>query len=306
LAYYGGGEKWIIQISKEIVKRGHDVEIYCLPFLLDGNPKINPKEVLEGIPYSEHYRHKIKADVIYITYNPLSWLNFKTTHPRIGGMHSHAYWQKPHPKYGLLPNTANIVNRFTSYFELRGFDAIHIVTNVYPINHPKVYFIPNFVDATEYRPCALKNDTFTIAYTGRKVWQKGWDIVQSVRKKLEHEEIVMKISGGQIPEEEMPSFLSSSHVTIDPSRVDTFGLSIIESMLCSTPVITTPLLTHKALELPLYYASTPSEYVDSINQLREMENYKEFSIRCRVSALKFDKQKIIDRIEGMFRGVVGE
>ena len=58
LSYYAGGEKWIIETAKELAKRGHDVEIYCLPFLLDGKPKINSKEVLEGIPYSENYKRR--------------------------------------------------------------------------------------------------------------------------------------------------------------------------------------------------------------------------------------------------------
>ena len=46
LAYYSGGEKWVISLAKELTNRGHDVEIYALPFLLDGSRKIDPKDVL--------------------------------------------------------------------------------------------------------------------------------------------------------------------------------------------------------------------------------------------------------------------
>lgn len=183
LSYYGGGEKWIIELSKELTKRGHDVRIYALPFLLDGKRKVNPSKILGDIPYEEGLFHNVKADVCYVMYNPLNWFNFKTTSPRIAGMHSHAYWLPPHPNYGVLPNLANIANKLDSYFELRRFNAVHAVTNVFPINHPNIFCIPNFVDSEKYKPCKEKEDIFTVVFASRMVWQKGWDIFEYVRKK---------------------------------------------------------------------------------------------------------------------------
>jgi glycosyltransferase involved in cell wall biosynthesis len=302
LSYYGGGEKWIIELSKELANRGHEIEIYALPFLLDGKPKLNPSETLGDIPYKEGLLHKVRADVCYLTYNPLSWANFRTVHPRIAGIHSHAYWVSPHPYYGVLPNLANITNRFTSYFELKGFDAVHTVTNVFPINHPKVYYVPNFVDSEKFKPCKEKEDVFTVAYASRKVWQKGWDIFHQVTKRLT-EDINVKLSGN-IPEEDMPPFLSKNHVVVVPSRVDTFGLSIIESLMVETPVITTPLDTHRCLGVPLMYAETPTEITEKIFGLKhlwekEFDNYIELSKSCRKSAMKYDKRVIIDGLENM-------
>ena len=307
LSYFGGGEKWIIQTAKELVKRGHDVEIFSLPFLLDGKPKINPKEELDGISYTESLHHNIDADVVYITYNPLSWLNFKTSTPRIAGIHAHSYWQNVHPNYGTLPNIANIVNKFTSYFELRRFNAIHTVTNVYPINHPTVYNIPNFVDSEFFKPINKKDDNFTVSFASRMVWQKGWDVYNHIKKRLE-KEIQFKETLGIIPENDLPNFLSSSHLTLVPSRVDTFGLSIVESMLSGTPVITSPLITHKVLDLPVFYASTVNEYIKNIYSLRKLwENRLKYNYlirKCRETALKFDKMYIVDQLEKMFLEVV--
>lgn len=304
LAYYGGGEKWLISTTKELVKRGHNVEIYALPFLLNGKPKVNPKKLLDDIPYTEGRRHKIKADVVYITYHPLSWINFQTSKPRIAGLHSHTYWQKPHLRYGTLPNIANLTNRFISYFELRRFNAIHSVTNVYPINHPRVYHIPNFVDSEKYYPCLPKEEVFTIAYASRKVWQKGWYLFKEVEKNLS----VKSQVSGSIREENMPSFFSKAHATLVPSIVDTFGLSIVESLLCETPVITTPLTTHEALGLPLIYASTLREYMGAIVFLQknweEGDFYRSFSKFCRLEAMKYDKTIIMDKLENMFKEVL--
>lgn len=306
LSYYGGGEKWIIQLAKELTSRGHEVEIYALPLLLDGKPKVNPKNLLDGIPYHEGYKHKINADVTYVTYHPLSHLTFRTSRPRIAGIHSHAYWLKPHPKYGLLPNLANITNKFTSYFELRGFNAIHAVSKTYPINHKKVFHIPNFVDSNIYKPTCQKSEDFTIAFASRKVWQKGWDVFQGIQQYFDGK-VKVRVSGG-ISENKMPKFFSKSHLTIVPSRVDTFGLSIVESMMTETPVITTPLLTHKSLGLPAVYANYPEEFIEKIYALENMwqnrKEYNELSRLCRTSALRFDKKRIIDELENMFKEVV--
>ncbi len=309
LSYYSGGEKWIIATAKELVKRGHEIEIYALPLLLDGKPKINPKEILEGIPYSENYRKKVKADVVYVTYNPLSWLNFQTSHPKIGGMHSQIYWKSPNPRYGIFPVIANLTNRFTSYFDLREFDAIHTVTNVYPINHPKIYYIPNFVDSKKYRPVSNKDREFTLAYCSRKVWQKGYDMLKEIEKALR---IKTKISGGEVPEELMPNFYSTSHASIVPTRVDTWGFTIVESALCETPVLTTRLPTHLALDIPsLIYADTISEYLLEIKLLKHLweeheKRYMELAKRCRVEALKYDKEIIMNKLENMFTQVAGD
>lgn len=304
LAYYGGGEKWVISLAKELTRRGHDVEICALPLLLDGKPKVNPDDVLDGISYKEGFRHKVKADLVYITYHPLSWFSFTTSHPRIAGVHSFTYWMNPNPRYGLLPNSANIVNRFCSYFELRRFDAVHAVSKLFTPNHPRVFYIPNFVDSEKFKP-SQKDDEFTVIYASRKVWQKGWDIFKEIELSLGR--IKIKTSG-DIPEDELPPFFSSGHVTIVPSRVDTFGLSIVESLLCETPVITTPLAVHEALNLPLEYASSPREYVNSINHFQTMDpsDYKAFVKQCRIKALQYDKKVVVDKIEDMFKKTIGE
>ncbi len=306
LSYFGGGEKWLINLSKELSKRGHDVSIHSLPLLLDGKPKINPKLLLDDIPYSESYHHKISADIVYITYNPLNWTFFQTSRPRIAGLHTHAYWLKPNLRYGSLPNISNIVNRFTSYFELRRFDAIHTVSDVYPINHPSVFFIPNFVDSSLFKPIPKLSD-FTVLFNSRKVWQKGYPTFKHVQNRLSNNGISFRETSGNIPEEELPSFIGESHVSFLPSLVDTFGLSIVESMMCGTPVLTTPLETHKTLHLPLIYGRTPTDFIANIYMLESQWKagiYEKLSTLCREFSLQYDKNLIIDRLESMFKTVL--
>jgi len=299
LSYGAGGEKWIINTAKALAKK-HDVEVYALPFLLDGKRKIDPVKQLEGISYHEAFHHNIKTDVAYCTYNPLSFLNFNIKGPKIAGIHSEVYWQNPNLYYGKYPLVANIVNRFTSYGELRRFNAVHRLNNLYRVNHPSVYTIPNYVDSEVYRPIK-KNDEFTVAYASRHVWQKGFDIFSKVAR---HLNCRIRVSGG-VSEEDMPMFLSDAHVVLAPSRVDTFGLSLCESMMCGTPVITSPLPSHYELGLPLKYANSPSEYLSQVNLLRK-EPVGLLNDVCRMSALRFDKKNIMDKLEMMLCKVANE
>ena len=310
LSYYGGGEKWVINVAKELTRRGHEVEIYALPILLEGKPKINPNEALDGIPYNEGFRHKVKADVTYITYNPLSWLNFQTSKPKIAGIHSESYWTKINPNYGTKPNLANLAHKVVGKFELKRYDAVHMVTDAYKIDHPNVYYIPNFVDAKIYKSTLPKDDVFTIAYSSRMVWQKGWGIFQAVVNRFKEYDLdfKFKVSANKIKEADMPKFLSSGHVALLPSEVDTFGLSIVEALLCETPVISTPLTTHKSLNLPLIYGDSVEGFVDELRKLwslwaQDKGKYYKLANNCRQQALKYDKEQIMDKLEAMLMEV---
>jgi glycosyltransferase involved in cell wall biosynthesis len=278
--------------------------------MLDGKAKINPKKVLDDIPYTEGFRHKVKADVVYVTYHPLSWLNFQTSKPRIAGIHTHAYWTPINLQYGLKPNLANIMHKINGGFELKRFSAVHMVTNAYRINHPQVYYIPNFVDGQKYKPVKEKDDVLTIAYSSRMIWAKGWNVFQAVMKRLKKEDktINFKVTAQKVKEPDMPEFLSSSHLALLPSEVDTFGLSIVESLLCETPVVTTPLVTHKVLGLPLIYGDSVDGFVGEVRKVgrlwsEDREKYFESARFCRQQALKYDKQAIVDRLERMLTEV---
>lgn len=293
--FLGGGEKWVINTAKALRERGHEVSICALPFTLNGKTKTNLTEMLDGIPYKESYFHHIKSDLAYVTYHPFSKMSFRIDGPKIAGFHSEAYWQAPNLRYGALPLAANLANRFVSYGELRSFQAIHRLNSLYPVNHPTVYTIPNYVDSKVYRP-TKKNDEFTVAYASRQVWQKGFDIFKKIER---HLNCRVKVSG-RIAEADMPEFLSDAHVVVAPSRVDTFGLSIVESEMCGTPVVTSPLPSHFELGLPLRYANSPMDYLGEVNRLKHEPDFGLLSDVCRFSAMRFDKQQIVSKLEKMF------
>jgi glycosyltransferase involved in cell wall biosynthesis len=307
LRYGGGGERWIIQFANELVKRGHEVDVHCLPFVLDDGGKLDPKKELDpAVHYHEGYFHYVNADVTYVVYHPLSWINFWVKGPKIGGMHSNAYWKPLSWSYGLLPNLAIIANALTSKYELARFKVIHTPLDEYPINHPNVKVIPNFVDSTFHTPSGVKPVQFTVGFSSRKLWSKGYDIWQQLKPLLEKNNIKTMETGG-LTDEQLGKFYDDCHIIFVPARVDTFGLSIIESILWgkSIPLVST-VLAHRALGLPLFYADTADSAYRRISEIKEMwENgiYTIYSNILYSQAMKFDKKQVIDQLENMLNEV---
>jgi glycosyltransferase involved in cell wall biosynthesis len=306
LSYIGGGEKWLLNLSRELSQRGHNVSIHALPFKLKGLSDPNQIKQLGSIKYEEKFFHKVDADVAYITYHPLSFLNYWTTAPRIAGIHAQVYNANLVKKdYGILPNLAKLANDIVGKYDLKTFNAIHILTPDKLNINRKTYVIPNFVDASFYKPTP-KPEEFTVTYASRKVWQKGYDIFNKVKLLLRNKVVFQE--SNNVPENDMPKFYSDSHVTLAPARVDTFGLSLVESLMCGTPVITSSILAHKRLNAKLFYADTPTSIAMEVMNLKKLwqynrEKYNHLSLRGRQSVLGYDKPIVVDKIENMLREV---
>jgi glycosyltransferase involved in cell wall biosynthesis len=307
----GGGEKWIINTANELARRGHDVEIYSTPLKVAGGiPNDKLDELLNGIPYKEAYRHSIKGDVCYLSYHPMTGLNYSTSGKVIKGIHATSCWEPINLKYGFLPVQAQLLHKLVGGLEFKTADAIHTVAPYLPINHRNVYKIPNYVDSSIFKPCQKPNK-FVVTYASRKSYQKGWDTFQQVQRSLDCDPDIIFKTSGNISESDMPNFLASSHVGIVPSRYDSFGLSIVEFLMTGTPVITTPLLSHTALNLTLYFSDKIEYICQIITSLKQYweQDPQSFLKECekhRQEALKYDKKPIMDRIENMFIEVLSK
>lgn len=306
LGYRGGGEKWLINTANDLSKRGHNVDIYALPILLEGSRTANVEKLLEGVTYHEGKRFHIKADVSYLTYNPLSFLTFQTKHPRIAGFHAQSYWAKANLHYGFYPLLAKVAYNLIGSLDVKGYDLIHMISRCYALDAPTVY-IPNYVDSEAWIPIPKLKD-FTVVFFSRNNWQKGHDIALALQKCMSS--VKFRFSNGQIPESDMPRFVGECHVAIVPSRVDTFGLSVVEAAMCGVPTVTSPLNTHVSLDLPLFYANSVADYIRGIKRLQwYWENrhdiYRAYAGNLRqIAKAQYDKPFIMDRIEKMLLSVV--
>jgi len=295
----------MISVANDLVKRGHNVKIYSTPIKVAGGiPVTNLDELLNGIPYVEKLRHSIKADVNYVTYHPLTGLNYNAVGKVIKGIHATTCWEPVDLKYGALPVQAQILHKFVGGLEFYQADAIHTVASHLPLKHKRIYSIPNFVDSKVFHG-SDKMDKFTVVYASRKSYQKGWDIFQQIQEKLKDEDIDFRISG-DVKEADMPKFLSEAHVGIVPSRYDSFGLSIVELQMCETYVITSPLPSHKHLNLSLLYADSVDEYVRLILKIKGLWEadkkafYSKLFYNRDMAIRNYDTKNIMDKLEKMF------
>jgi glycosyltransferase involved in cell wall biosynthesis len=316
----GGGEREMCELANELAARGHEVDFYALPFMMGSKPKVEPQKVLDGVPYHEAWTHKIEADVAYTFYHPLSTLNFRVKGKRIASFHSQAFFMRSvSPSYGPLPMGVSYGTRLIGPLELRAFDAIHTHFPHPTIRHRKIYTIPGWIDTSVFRPSGPKNPEFTVLFSGRALWQKGWDIYVSLAKRMRDVGIKFLYVGGAIRDEFIQSLgfqgnlsalsqiYNNSHVLMDPVRADTFGRVAVESMACGTPVVTTPSSSHKELNLPFVFGTTLEEYEASIRHLRDLweagRPYEQLSRECTNAATVFDFKSMITQYEKMFAEV---
>jgi glycosyltransferase involved in cell wall biosynthesis len=110
---------------------------------------------------------------------------------------------------------------------------------------------------------------------------------------------------GFVSEDRLPEVYSRAHLLVNPTVVDTFGLVILESLVCGIPVATTPIPAHLGLGLPLFLASTTDDFVRATTKIytlwsRDSASYGRICWEARNAATKYDVERVFPRIERMF------
>jgi len=323
ITFYHGGEKMIISIASELLKKGYTVSIFSLPLKKSG------RNISIPLFYKEYFSKKLTGDIAYYIYVPLIYKLFRTSAPKIAGIHSFIVWPKfshipvSFPQFlyrhGILACGAIYFNYLTRNIDLRNFDAIHVPNIIAPehVDIP-IYTIPNWVDLQVFKPRKNKSDVFTIIFVGSSKWSKGYDIFYSIARYLSKKIskirfLAVGIGKGNSLVKSYPfiykdnllaNIYSSSHLLIHPSRADIFGITLLESLACGTPVLTSPLPSHQAF-LPSYYiCHTLRDYIyKALNIYRawcsESDEYRLLTINARELASNFDKKKIFPLFEKM-------
>jgi len=273
ISFNRGGERMLRSIASELKRKGHSVFVYSLPLNRRGKVSLS-------FYYEETFFKRLDCDVSYFFYAPLLHKLFQVSAPRIAGIHSfvvypsfsHEKTSFPHLLYrhGILASGAIYFNRLTGNRDLNSFNAVHF-PNIYmpiPISIP-VYNIPNWVDLQVFKPRRAKNDVFTVLFVGSG-WSKGYDIFYSIAKYFSKKGLRIKfLAVGAHGEGKPRSFIemhpiiyqedlladiySSSHVLIHPSRADVFGVTLIESLACGTPILTSALPSHQVFLPPFFH-----------------------------------------------------
>ncbi|EMA13961.1 glycosyltransferase family 4 protein [Haloarcula marismortui] len=144
--------------------------------------------------------------------------------------------------------------------------AYRELTTTYGLDEDKVAMIPHGVDTEWFYPRdkqhpAVNAEKTTLLYVGRLGARKGLDLALQALANVDNDDVELLIAGtgrhedslrelareldiadrvrflGYVPEKELPALYSSSDVFILPSKYEGFGLVLLESMACGTPVI---------------------------------------------------------------------
>lgn len=267
----------------------------------------------------------------YISYIPFIWRRIKIRGLKIAGLHTHLLLPHQHLVETMLhPFKAGLewYLKAIGFFiglplikiDLMSFDAIHTPgCNFDSIENNKIYEIPLWIDIDKIPQIDEKFQTFTVLFTGRKTWEKGWSTfckVVSELKRMNHDFQFLCTGEGRngieglgfLDENELLCVYKRSHVVVYPSIADIFGLVILEAASCGTPIITTPIDAHSRQHLPVLYARSTDNFTKAILSIHTLwtehpKMYDDWCNKLQTSATSFDVKRIFPQFEKMLENV---
>jgi rhamnosyl/mannosyltransferase len=277
LRNFGGKEKVIIEISKELAKT-NEVKIISTDALKF--ERIKDKElleILEGVEYKRMntiklFKHSIFlnpidvynfvkwSDVIYCTspdfFSNLPILFFSKILKKkvVLGFHD--------PDIFVTSSKLKKLKRFFDFLLFNSFDAFHLLTKVQieklKSYNNKKFLIPNFYDKNLEKIFPKEQKEFVVIFIGRLTKQKGAELIPNIAKSFEEikfvvlgegeerEEIERRIKEekienvsllGFVSEKEKIEQLRKASLLIFPSRFETFPLVIVDALACGLPFV---------------------------------------------------------------------
>jgi glycosyltransferase involved in cell wall biosynthesis len=134
----------------------------------------------------------------------------------------------------------------------------------------------------------LEEKKYNVVFTGRLGYDKGYDIVQELRKKgidilatMEH----------QFRKKEYYRVIAQSKLVFSPSRHELFGLGVVEALASNVPVLVPD-------SMPVYREIVPAEYryknLDDVDWAEQLEKWKEKK-NLRKLVEKYDYNNVIGK-----------
>ncbi len=276
-----------------------------------------------------------EADVAYFIYAPAIHRFFRGRCPKVAAIHAFVFAEElQHPeiqsmnmiafarKFGLSRLASHLY--FNSFIRknLSCFDAVHVINKEClkaSIHTKRVYYVPNWIDTSVFKPTEEKNERFSALFVGRRV--KGYSTFVKVAELLKRQNIDFYAVGTDVESAgnvkslglvtnltELVKLYSKVHVLIYPSQVDVFPLTLLEASACEVPVIALHTRAIEGLQLPLSYASSVRNFAEKVVELRNLwqkseENYRRLVKQVRAASAKYDVQMVLPKYLRMLKEV---
>jgi len=243
LTYFGGGEKWLIDLGNELSNRGYEVEVISpnwiplkeierinlndLKKLIRFDYKITIKMLFKFGNFTELFRI-LDSDYIYIMdVNTSVFQIFLSLYNKsdriILGNHGISFLYR-HKSWKLKMSILNLLKNKILKYQHKIY--IHVLNSAQKkfyerLGFKNVYLVPNFINSREYFYPKNTNE-FIVEFMGRFVAQKGIELLPQIIKEIldENKEIKFYIAGsGDKKYEEMLKSLENKY----PENVKYFG-----------------------------------------------------------------------------------
>lgn len=290
----------------------------------------------DEVHYSEKLLHKYKADVSYHVYAPLTPYLFRCNAPKIAALHGAVVADyetnaSDFFRQGVFVAGAYVFRQLLGERALARFDAVHTVNSGgLKLNHPTIYKIPNWVDCSRsvdlLRSRRVRQRKFRVLFVGKPYYIKGIDRFITLSNMFRQDDIEFvatftpengaygKVSNGrvhwtgQVPSDLIWDLYSSGGLLLHPTRKETFGLVILESLASGTPVLTTPIPCHSVLKLPVHYASTLDGFAQKIKNIynlwkSDFDSYLKLGDEGAEAVRHYDRRILLPRFEEMLKEV---
>lgn len=301
-------------LANYLSSRRHEVSVEVIPMWREGT--LFRKVKHEAFAYVQGGRSvSADADVVYLS-SPLGSLVTRRTRRAkvVAGTWTAAMFKvrgtigKLVSHRALMPVVSTATFKVFNPWIMGRLDAVHIENPYHwPIRHPRKYYVPHPADALKFKKTRERRRTFTVLYVGRRTWEKGYDVYREAARgfaRLDEE------YPRYIPEEGLADAYSQAHVVVSPARLDTFGAVNLEALMCGTPVITSPLPEHLALDLPAMYAGDVRTIRIKLNRMKAVWERSEsgfeerYASGLRERVAEFDTAVQLPRFEAMLGDVV--
>jgi len=279
--HVGGVERVFAKVSQGLAKRGHDVTLVCSTTGRGGMTDEDGVHVLRQprrttllrAPIASLAQHiPADSDVVHVaaTYPFTTPRVLRRAHdlgvPSILDFHF-----EPDPGTAVGRLAAGVYQRFgpsvyglASSVLVRSMEYGRSAASLDGVPEAKWRVIPNGVDPLRFRPMATKADRPYLLFVGRLVPYKGLDVLLRalafappglplvvvgdgpLRASLEALARRLSVAvtfRGHVPDLDLPSLYAGAALTVLPSvtRQECFGISLLESMACGTPVVASDL-----------------------------------------------------------------
>ena len=268
-------------------------------------------------------------------------------HCYLGGMVAHEIKKKFAVPYIITLHETSILSRFIPNFHrpliqkaFKNADELVCVGTALS-SSIKAQFgmdslvLPNFVDPEAFTISNQKEELFTFVFIGDLIARKNAHLLLSTFAKIARgrdvrlvfigdgpqkkhlqgqvreynlsEQVVFK---GRFSEGEVAKHLKTAHCLILPSKTETFGIVLIESLMCGVPVIATPSGGPADIVTPevglLLTSFNVDELSDAMNNM--LEHYDQYNPqKLRAYALEhFSARTVSHRYEELYRSVLNQ